>query len=56
MSVDLPEPLAPRTPVDLAALDAHRDVVDGDDRLLLPADDEPLGHVLDEEGGHARSS
>jgi hypothetical protein len=37
-------------PVDLAARDAQRDVVDGEHRLLLAADDEPLGRMLDEEG------
>ena len=40
-------------PVHLAALDAQRDVVHGDDGLLLAADHEPLGDVVDEQRRHA---
>ena len=53
MSVDLPEPLATEDPVDVAALEAHRHIRDRRDRLLLPADHEPLADAVDDEGGHA---
>ena len=60
MKVDLPLPLAPSNAIDLAALDAQRDVVDRDDglALLAPADLELLAQMLDVErcrsgnGGH----
>ena len=42
MSVDLPEPLAPRIPIDVAALEAERDVGDRRHGLALAADDEAL--------------
>ena len=50
MRVDLPEPLAPRTPWIVPALQAERDVVDREDRGLAPVDVEALGDVLDEQG------
>ena len=53
MSVDLPEPLAPRIPwmsPRSRRIDTCEIAVTG---VLLPADDEPLADVLDEEGGRA---
>ena len=42
--------VGPEDAVDLSALQAHRDVADGDHRGPLPADVETLGDVVDEEG------
>ena len=38
---------------DVATLEAHRDIGDRGDRLLLPSDDEPLADAIDDEGGRA---
>ena len=47
----LAAPVGAEDPVDLAPLNAQRDVVDGRHRLLLPAHHERLGDVLQVEGG-----
>ena len=53
MSVDLPEPLAPRIPwmsPRSRRIETFEIAVTG---FLLPADDEPLADALDEERGNA---
>ena len=47
----LATPVRPEQAVVLAPLDADRDVVHGCDRRLAPIDLEPLGGVLDQQGG-----